>query len=565
MSLHWPPFFYRTWFQMSLVGLIGIQAFFSNITLSLFGETEGLYAIVTHTMMAGGDYVHLWLRGEPYFNKPPMFFWMQAGLVKAFDWSELALRLPSALASLGTMFTTYALGRLWFSHTAGFWAALVVGTCYAGLWFGPLAIIDPVLTFFMTLGMYGLARAYFLERASWWYAIGFVSLALGAMVKTLHALALPLLVFGLVLYLRRDARPFRTRGFWVGVVTAGFLLTGYFTLLGLDFWEHFFLKENLQRLVSQVGDEEHSAFEAYWGKRPIHWYAYAIWFDLFPWSMVMPVGLWLLWKQRPWKQFPQERWVLLWVGGYFVAFSLAPEKHERYLLPLLPALGLMVGFVYHSMKSEQRLVPYVNVLRAFLGVAGMAFVVLAFLGPYLLQKKWFVDLDIIPIVLQGVLSILGVSIMALALRGKWKEGLYGVGVLGIALMLTVTEFIIPGILKRGSPAAVYQHAQEALVNPMDPILAFQSWDWRGDEDEFYWDSWHGYSRVVAKNLPQELAIKQLIQEVSKTKTLPILMTEKQLEWVRTDAPELHAQVLIQFFRSKKRIVLVALAGNGRSG
>ena len=565
MPLYWPSVFARPWFQISLLFLIGLQAFFSNITLSLFGETEGLYAIVTHTMMAGGDYIHLWLRGEPYFNKPPLFFWLQAGFVKAFDWSELALRLPSALASMGTMFTTYALGKLWFSHSAAFWAALVVGTCYAGLWFGPLAIIDPVLTFFMTVGLYGLARAYFQEQASGWYVVGFVALALGAMVKTLHALALPAMVLGLFLYVRRDTRPFRTQEFWVGVVMAGMLLAAYFSLLGQDFWDHFFLKENLNRLVAQVGDEEHSALEAYWGKRPIHWYAYAIWFDLFPWSVVMPFGFWLLWTRRPWKQFPQELWLLLWVVGYFVAFSLAPEKHERYLLPLLPGLGLMVGYVYHSLTFDQRLEQYAKVLRAFLGLAGLAFVVLAFLGPYLLQKKWYVGLDIIPLGIQGALTVLGVCIMAWAFLGQWKKALKGIGILGFALMLTVSEFIIPGILNAGSPAAVYRHAQQALTHPSDPILVFQSWDWRGDEDEFYWDSWHGHSRIVAENQPQELAIKQLVQEVSRAQTLTILMTEDQLQLVRRDASELHAEVLMHFYRSKKRIVLVALNGNGRPG
>lgn len=54
--------------HLLILVFVGCQAFVLNISLSLFGETEGLYAIVTHTMMAAGDYVHLSLKEEPYFN-----------------------------------------------------------------------------------------------------------------------------------------------------------------------------------------------------------------------------------------------------------------------------------------------------------------------------------------------------------------------------------------------------------------------------------------------------------------------------------------------------------------
>ena len=117
-----------------VLGALGLIAFFYNLPISLFGVTEGLYAAVTETMVRTGEYVHLTLHGQPYFNKPPMFFWLQAFSTQLFGWSEAALRLPSALFSLGTVVVTYWLGRTLFSATAGFWAALVVLTSYASLW-----------------------------------------------------------------------------------------------------------------------------------------------------------------------------------------------------------------------------------------------------------------------------------------------------------------------------------------------------------------------------------------------------------------------------------------------
>ncbi len=557
MNTSWGAFFERPAIHIPLLLVIGFLAFSSNASISLFGETEGLYAIVTHTMMAAEDYVHLWLRGEPYFNKPPLFFWLQAGFIHGLGWSEAALRLPSIFSSMGTMITTYFLGRLLFSGMAGFWGALVCATCYAGLWFGPLAIIDPVLTFCMTVGMYAWARAYFQESSQGWYVVGFVALALGSMVKTLHSLALPILVMGIFLWLRRDRRVFREPYFWVGVVLSGLLLSVYYLLLGQEFRQHFFFEENLKRMITVSGDQKLSAWEAYWGKRPIFWYGLVIWFDAFPWSALFPVGLFLIWKRRPWLESPKELWVFLWVVVYFVALSLAPEKHERYLMPLLPAFGLLVGYVYHRLLYETSASDGWGPLRGMLGCLGIVFVVAVILGPILIQKKWHVPLDIIPLALRLGLVILGLMMIGLAMKNYLRMGLVGVGVLGIALMVTVTGFIIPGIQAEGSPRLAFDENQRRLNNQTDPILVFQSWDWREDEDEFYWDYLHGYSRIVGKGLGDFLALEELKRDVQQSTRL-VMMTKDQYQRVISGDPNLNAIVLFEFYRSKKNIVLLSL-------
>jgi 4-amino-4-deoxy-L-arabinose transferase-like glycosyltransferase len=558
MNTSQTAFLHRPSFHIPLLLVIGFLAFCSNISISLFGETEGLYAIITHTMIATQDYVHLWLRGYPYFSKPPLFFWLQTGFIHGLGWSEAALRLPSVLSSLGTMLTTYGLGRLLFSSIAGLWGALVVATCYAGLWFGPLAIIDPVLTFFMTLGMYAWARAYFQDSSQWWYVIGFVAFALGSMVKTLHALALPVLVMGLFLWIRRDRRLFREPYFWVGVMGSGLLLGGYYLFLGQEFRQHFFLEENFKRMISVAGDQKHSAWEAYWGKRPIFWYGLVIWFDAFPWSLLLPAGLLLLWKRRPWLESPKQLWVFLWFVVYFVALSLTPEKHERYLLPLLPAIGLVVGYVYHRLFQQGSISEGGRLLRCLLGCLGIACVVGVFLGPFLLQKKWHVPLDMIPLALRGGLGIVGLTLMGLAVMNRLRLSLLGVGVVGVVLMVTVTEFIIPGIQAEGSPRLAYKENQRWLANPSDPISVFQSWDWRDDEDEFYWDYLHGYSRIVGKDLEDSLALEELKKEVRQSPGL-VMMTEDQYNRVFAHDPDLNMRILLTFYRSKKNIVLLSLS------
>jgi 4-amino-4-deoxy-L-arabinose transferase-like glycosyltransferase len=119
MTPSWAAFLHRPFVHIPFLLILGCVAFGWNVSISLFGETEGTYAIITHAMMERQEYVPLWLRGYEYFSKPPLFFWFQAGFIHALGWSETALRLPSMFASLGTMMVTYGFGRLLFSRVLG--------------------------------------------------------------------------------------------------------------------------------------------------------------------------------------------------------------------------------------------------------------------------------------------------------------------------------------------------------------------------------------------------------------------------------------------------------------
>jgi hypothetical protein len=216
-----------------------------------------------------------------------------------------------------------------------------------------------------------------------------------------------------------------------------------------------------------------------------------------------------------------------------------------------------VGYVYHRLFHDGSLPDGRGLLRGLLGCLGVAFVVGIFLGPILLQKKWHVPLDIIPLALRVGLGMLGLGLIGLTVMNRLRMGLLSVGVLGVALMLTVTGFIIPGIQAEGSPRLAFHENQRRLTNQTDPITVFQSWDWRQDEDEFYWDHLHGHSRIVGKGLEDSLALGELKREVRNSAGL-VMMTEDQYVRLISGDPDLKVSVLLEFYRSKKKIVLLSL-------
>ena len=127
----------RQYLEMVLLALVGGWAYFANLHLSLLEGSEGLYAGIAGEMARRGEFFDLTYQGIPYFNKPPLFFWMLNLSTSIWGDHEIALRLPGSLAAVGTILLTYVLGTQLMSSKAGFWAAL---TRLSFLW---CVFVDP--------------------------------------------------------------------------------------------------------------------------------------------------------------------------------------------------------------------------------------------------------------------------------------------------------------------------------------------------------------------------------------------------------------------------------------
>ena len=545
--------------HLFLLGSLGLLAFFFNLSGSLFGCMEGMYAEITEKMISSGDFVHLVHQSVPYYNKPPLFFWLQALSREVLGWNEVALRLPSVLCSLGTMFLTYSFGKILFSRTAGFWAALVVGTSYISVWFGGLAIIDPILTFFMTLGLWAFIRGYFGNETPWWYVIGFVGLALGTMVKNLQAFFLPLILFLVLLWVLRDGKPLKSLPFWTGLVLFGALLGLYYGFLGREFWEHFFFEENLKRLTMVAGDSQSSAIKAYVGSRPLPWYLAILWFDFFPWSVLIPSCVLLYWKSRPLHRYPRETFLVLWVLVYLLVLSFVPEKHERYLLPVIPGIALLIGYFYDRRWCSEKGTKWEGIiLKTMLGILSLVFLGLILLGPFIIQKKWNITTPIFPILYQGVMLGGAGLLMFFVLRSRLGSALTTVGILAIGFMIGLVVFIVPGINAVASPKLLFEEVRAALRHPDDPIRTFQHWNWRHDEDQYYWRAVHKYDRILAEDLGDQEALKVLKDEIRTVGPVILMVTESQYRRLLSQDPQLAVTVLRKFLRPTVTIFLVSI-------
>lgn len=465
--------------RLAALALVGLLAFGFHLDLSLLEGTEGLYAGITREMIESGRYLALTYQGEPYVNKPPLFFWILALSIALFGDNEVALRLPGALCSLGTMALTYVLGRQLFSRIAAFWAALVVASSEVFLWYGPRVLIDSMITFLITLALLAWAQVCLRGRSPRWYLLSFLAMALGSMVKELHGFALPALVMVAYAAVRRDGRMFREPFFWGGALASVALMGGYFWLLGAGFNQHFHPGKIAASVVPG------GTIETLLKSRPLYGYLGIMWFSFFPWCALIPSALLLLREGCPLRERPAELFVLLWVAGFFTVMSLARVKREPYLMPIVPGLGLLVGAYCQAVLSSAKQPPGGLLLRVMLGLLAVGYGAALVVGPRLLQKKWFVQSDVFPLWFVLPVAACCAGLLYAAIRARLRAALAAVGALGVCLVVAVVLVILPAIDGAVSPRRITAEIKALAANGGSPVFLYAP-GWPHNEDAVYY-------------------------------------------------------------------------------
>jgi 4-amino-4-deoxy-L-arabinose transferase-like glycosyltransferase len=115
----------------------------------LFDPDEGLHAAIAQEMVLRGDYVTPTFLGEPFLDKPILFFWTEAASLRLFGNREAAVRLPPLLFGLLGMIAVAALGRTLFDETTGLVAGIVYGTMVLPLGVSEVAVHDVAVVPFM--------------------------------------------------------------------------------------------------------------------------------------------------------------------------------------------------------------------------------------------------------------------------------------------------------------------------------------------------------------------------------------------------------------------------------
>ena len=174
--------------------LLGVLLFIPFLgQVHLFDWDEINFAEISREMILTGDYLKIYLDFQPFWEKPPLFFWTQAAAMQAFGINEFAARLPNAICGILTLLILFRIGRRLYSADFGFlWAIVYLGSILPHLYFRS-GIIDPFFNLFIFSGLYFFILFYWkregyaylrLQKSEWTYLFwaGFL-IGLGILTK----------------------------------------------------------------------------------------------------------------------------------------------------------------------------------------------------------------------------------------------------------------------------------------------------------------------------------------------------------------------------------------------
>ncbi|MFT5778855.1 MAG: 4-amino-4-deoxy-L-arabinose transferase-like glycosyltransferase, partial [Crocinitomicaceae bacterium] len=134
----------------------------------LFDWDEINFAESAREMIQSGDYLRVQVNYLPFWEKPPLFFWLQVAAMKSFGIGEFAARLPNALFGALYLFTFYKIGKRHFSAKFGIiWALVFFASILPHVYFKS-GIIDPVFNYFIFLSVYFMIRVLAKDGESLW-------------------------------------------------------------------------------------------------------------------------------------------------------------------------------------------------------------------------------------------------------------------------------------------------------------------------------------------------------------------------------------------------------------
>lgn len=324
----------RAWLLVAL--LVFAVAWFGTLDYrKLVKPDEGRYAEIPREMVVTGDWLTPRLNGIKYFEKPALQYWATAAAYTAFGQHDWTARLWPALTGFFGVLLAGFVGRRLFGAEAGLLAAVTLATSLLYLAIGHFNTLDMGLTFFLEAAVFGFLLAQSGQRR--WMLVAWAALALAVLSKGIVALVLTGGTLVLYSLLARDLSVWRRLELVRGLPLFLLIAAPWFVAVSLanpEFAHFFFIHEHFERFLTKV----HHRYQPAWYFVPV------LLIGALPWTTLALQSLARAWRRGEEKSgFAVRRFLALWCVVVFAFFSVSDSKLLSYILPLFPALALLVG------------------------------------------------------------------------------------------------------------------------------------------------------------------------------------------------------------------------------
>ncbi|HVN83039.1 MAG TPA: glycosyltransferase family 39 protein [Terriglobia bacterium] len=434
-----------------LVFVVYVQFFFRLGAIGLVGPDEPRYAQVAREMAVTGDYVTPHLGGEPWFEKPVLYYWLTALAYKLHGVDESAARFASVVSAALGVGLAYWLGRAWLGPRGGVLTGLILATSVLYFSLARAASMDMLLAASLTGAWTSLYFILFPSNETGlssdlkvgrhpclWHYLFYGFLAIAVLAK--GPVGLILVGGSLLAFLILTRRP--------GVLRKLISVPGLFIFLaislpwywlcyranGAAFIQEFIVQHNLERFAT----------DRYRHSQPAWFYLGVLFAGFFPWVFQLVPAAVRLARERV-VEYTRDRCRQIYFGSWvavpLIFFTFSRAKLPGYILPIAPAVALLIAREFELCLSGDPRHKQNRWVYGLLWAQAVSVLLLGVLLPYFAPRLHF---DVRHLVTQLSILPIGVGVLAI-ISLSWKKirFLFGIYVAGIVIgvVLIVTQLL----------------------------------------------------------------------------------------------------------------------------
>lgn len=436
---------HKDFFTVGGLLILCFLIFFFNIgNYALMDVDETRYVSMARDMFHSKDFMTLYLNGDYFFEKPPLYFWGECLSFAIFGKvNEFTARFPVALYGTLSTLIVYFVGKKIVSRRFGVISALILATTLEFVILAKFAILDIVVTTCIGLSvMFGILSQFARQKhICWWLFYIFSGLAV--LAKGIPGFIVPFAVmFFITIFNKTFKEALKLKNILPGF--ALFLLIvlpwhiAMFHIHDPLFFNEYIMKHHINRFFSssQIDREE-----------PFYFYILTVLWGLVPWTF-SAIAVAIADCKRYitfWKNFSvtkltkPQKFLFFHIIAFVVTmlfFSASSTKLVTYILPVYFFTANILGFVWEDYIFNNKYKKPINISVYILGgICILAGIIACFMKYYLtaeiyndiLSIKWF---SII------IVSVFGISSILCALK-DWRKGVFACYVL---LMVITSAF-----------------------------------------------------------------------------------------------------------------------------
>jgi 4-amino-4-deoxy-L-arabinose transferase-like glycosyltransferase len=351
-----------------------------------FRVDTGLYAAIAKYAYEGGSWWDLHVGAVPYFNKPPLAFWMHGIIQQALGTELWTVRLGSLLAALVAAVAAVRLVRLFAGWRAALLTAIVLATTVEFFRSGHAFSLDLWLAAWFMLALCCAGQAVRRDRGAWMIGVG-AALGLSLLTKPLMGFAPLVMIAAWLVWIGRARLLLPLGG---AAVLAVVIASPWHAAMVLEhgdaFANKYFGAETISRVVGGGGPSD----ETMQGPPTGPWWYYLGLMSrkYWPWLLALPFAFAAAIRHGGRGTVAQpmspddrrralERLLLIWTIGWLLALGISSGKSGRYAIIVQPTLAALIGVWLAMRKSSPAhgsggLARGVQLLLAWLGPAAFA-------------------------------------------------------------------------------------------------------------------------------------------------------------------------------------------------